>query len=209
MPKGKVITGYSKPYVALYNQSGQTVTYTGGMVLARGVSVSIQPTVANDNNFYADNVEAETAGGIFTGGEATITVDGLLATARKTIWGLPEEKPLADMEGVSLQTFGEKAAPPYMGFGCLIRYMSGGVTTYEPLVLTKIKFNMNNTEAATQEEDIDWQTEELTARIMRDDTADKNWKLIATEQATEEEAENVLKAMLGITAQPAQATQES
>lgn len=199
MAAGKVITGYSKPYVALYSNNAKTVSYTKGMVLARGVRVSIEPTVADDNSFYADNVEAETAGGIFTGGTATVTVDGLLEAARTMIWGLPEPKPAANLENVNVQAFGEKAAAPYLGLGFIIRYQSGGVITYEPIVLPKVKFNAGSTSAETQGESIDWQTEELTARIMRDDTADKNWKLIADEQDTEEEAENVLKAMLGIT----------
>lgn len=41
MANGKVITGYSKPYVALYNNNGGTITYTSGMPLARGVDVSL------------------------------------------------------------------------------------------------------------------------------------------------------------------------
>ena len=75
---GKVITGFSSPYVAKYSASGGTVTYSDGMRLARGVSVSINPEVGDANPFYADNVEAETVPGTFTGGTATLTVDGLL-----------------------------------------------------------------------------------------------------------------------------------
>ena len=36
---GRVITGFSQPYVALYSESGGTVTYASGQILARGVSV--------------------------------------------------------------------------------------------------------------------------------------------------------------------------
>ena len=72
---GKVITGYSKPYVAKYSATGGTVTYSEGMPLARGVSVSISPEVGDANPFYADNVEAETVPGVFTGGTADLVVD--------------------------------------------------------------------------------------------------------------------------------------
>ena len=41
MAAGRVCTGYSKPYVAVYSESSGTVTYTGGMRLGRGVSVSL------------------------------------------------------------------------------------------------------------------------------------------------------------------------
>ena len=47
---GRVITGFSKPYIANYAASGTTVTYSGGMVLARGVSVSLAPESADDNS---------------------------------------------------------------------------------------------------------------------------------------------------------------
>ena len=44
---GRVVTGFSKPYVAKYNVSGSTVTYSDGMKLARGVDVSIEPEVGD------------------------------------------------------------------------------------------------------------------------------------------------------------------
>ena len=39
MANGRIITGFSKPYVAKYAESSGTVTYSDGMVLARGVEV--------------------------------------------------------------------------------------------------------------------------------------------------------------------------
>ena len=82
---GRVCTGFSKPYVALYTASGGAVTYSSGQLLARGVSVSASADQADDNNFYADNVIAETESGVFTSGELTLTVDGLLQAAEKLI----------------------------------------------------------------------------------------------------------------------------
>lgn len=78
MAAGKVITGFSKPYVAVYSASGGTVTYSKGRELARGVGVSTDYEVGDSNPFYANNVEAENVPGVFTGGTATLTVDGLL-----------------------------------------------------------------------------------------------------------------------------------
>lgn len=86
---GKVCTGFSKPYVALYSHDGTTITYTSGRVLARGVDVSIEPETSDDNAFYADNVQAENDAGTFTGGTLNLTVDGLLQEAEKLIMGLP------------------------------------------------------------------------------------------------------------------------
>lgn len=187
---GRVITGFSKPYVALYSESGGTITYSSQSVLARGVSVSLSIDSADDNNFYADNVIAESATGMFGGGEVTLTVDGLLTAAEKLILGLPT----ADGDGWT--AYGDAMSIPYVGIGFIVRYMSDGVTTYVPVILTKCKFKTPNLEANTQEDEIDWQTQELTATIMRDDSSDHNWKYVGAGQATEAAAETMITTKL-------------
>lgn len=189
---GRVITGFSKPYIATYSNNGSTVTYSDGMVLARGVSVSLAPESSDDNNFYADNVTAESAGGIFTGGTATLTVDGLNPTARNLAMGLPT----AGSDGWT--SVGDNAEPPYLGVGYIVRYMSGGETIYVPTVLAKTKMSIPGEDAATQEDQINWQTTPLTFNIMRDDTANHNWKFIGADCTTEAAAETALRTKLGI-----------
>ena len=44
----------------MYSNEGQVVTYTNPKALGRGVSVELEIDTADDNNFYADNVLAET-----------------------------------------------------------------------------------------------------------------------------------------------------
>lgn len=192
MPNGKVCTGFSKPYVALYNANAGVVTYSGAKPLARGVSVEISPDASNDNKFYADNVEAESASGVFTGGTVTVTVDGLFISAEKMIMGLP------DAEADGFTPYGDNQKAPDMGFGYIARYMSGGVTTFVPTVLAKVKFNQPSSTANTQEEEIDWQTQELKAAIMRGEDANHNWKYVGAEYSTEDEAEAALKTKLGL-----------
>ena len=195
---GKVCTGFSMPYVAKYSNVGSVVTYSGVMQLARGVSVSLSLDTTDDNVFHADNVSAETAAAIFTGGTATLTVDGLLAEAEKFILGLPETtKVPAGGAQVDVSHYGDGMEIPYVGIGFVVRYQSGGVVTYAPVVLTKARFQQPGLDAATQEESIDWQTQELTANLMRDDTSNHDWKLVGADQATEDAAVEVLKAILG------------
>ena len=195
---GKVCTGFSMPYVAKYSNVGNVVTYSGVMQLARGVSVSLSLNTTDDNVFHADNVSAEAAAAIFTGGTATLTVDGLLAEAEKFILGLPETtKVPAGGAQVDVSHYGDGMEIPYVGIGFVVRYQSGGVVTYAPVVLAKARFQQPGLDAATQEESIDWQTQELTATLMRDDTASHDWKLVGADQATEEAAVEVLKAILG------------
>ena len=195
---GKVCTGFSMPYVAKYSNVGNVVTYSGVMQLARGVSVSLSLDTTDDNVFHADNVSAETAAAIFTGGTATLTVDGLLAAAEKFILGLPETtKVMSGGEQVDVSHYGDGMEIPYVGIGFVVRYQSAGVVTYAPVVLAKARFQQPGLDAATQEKSIDWQTQELTATLMRDDTASHDWKLVGADQPTEAAAEAVLKAILG------------
>jgi len=196
-----VTTGFSMPYVAKYANTGTTVTYTSGMDLARGVSLSLEIDTADDNNFYANNVLAEVETAQFTSGSATVTVDGLSNEAATLIFGLPAPTSIevgATETTVQMQGYGEALNPPYVGFGCVRRTQMEGKVEYWPLILPKIKFGLPSDEMATQEDQIDWQTQELTATIQRDDTTAKNWKVISAEGlATEAEAYAAVKAFLG------------
>lgn len=188
---GRVATGFSKPYVARYENNAGEVSYTGAMKLARGVEVTLSPESSDDNTFYADNQAAENAGGVFTGGEVSLTVDGLFLTAKRFIFGLPQP----DNDGWT--PVGDSANAPYAGIGYITRYMSNGQTMYVPTVLCKTKFGLPEETAATQEEEIDWQTQELTATLMRDDSSNHNWKFEGAYFETEAEAEAALVAKLG------------
>lgn len=192
MAAGRVRTGFSLPYVATYSATGGTVTYSSGQKLARGVNVSITPESGDDNNFYADNVLAESANTTFTGGEITLTVDGLLEAAEKLIMGLPTSSG-------GWMTYNDDQAVPYVGIGFIARYQSDSDVTYVPFVLAKCMFNQINTSAATQEESIEFQTQELTAKIFRGDDAKHAWKYVGDEEDTEAAAEAALKTKLGIT----------
>lgn len=193
MAAGRVMTGFSLPYVALYTASGGTVTYSQGQRLARGVQVSIEAEAEDDNIFYADNISAESAPGIFTSGTATFTVDGLKLDAERLIMGIPA----ADTEGFI--HYGENLTIPYVGVGFICRYMEDGVTSYVPYILTKCRFVTPGVDAQTATETIEWQTQEITATLLRDDTSNHDWKLVGTAQTTEALAEAKIKAVFNIT----------
>lgn len=199
MANGKVITGYSKPYVALYNANEGSPTYSGGMPLARGVDVSVEAETGDAVNFYADNVMAESVGGVFTGATITMTVDGLKDAARKLIMGLPNaESMTVGSESVQVYKYDDRQQIPNVGIGFIIRYMEQGVTTYQPVVFTKASFSVDGIEAATQEEEIEFQTTELEAALMRDDSANHVWRIVAADQTTETAAENIIKGILNV-----------
>jgi len=191
---GRVATGFSKPYVARYSASGTTITYSDAQLLARGVNVELSPESADDNNFYADNQLAESASGTFTGGTVTLEVDGLFTATERFIFGLPS----AAADGWT--HVGDNAEVPNVAIGFITRYQSEGVVTYVPMILTKSKFNLPQNSFATQEDVIDWQTTSLTAVLMRDDSANHDWKLIGADFPNEAAAEAALQAKLNYSA---------
>lgn len=190
---GKVCVGFSKPYVAVYSNSGTTITYSDGRVLARGVDVSIEPETSDDNKFYADNTEAETDAGTFSGGTLSLTVDGLHQEAESLIMGLPA----ADQSGWI--SYGDSQTVPFVGVGYIAKYMSGGEITYVPTVIPKVVFNQISSAHATSEDSLNFQTQALTAQIKRADDADRSWKYLGEPQTTEALAEAAIKTKFGIT----------
>lgn len=197
MANGKVITGYSMPFVALYAAANGVVTYSGGIPLARGVDVSLSVEGGSDNDFYADNVKAESDNQTFSSGTLSLTVDGLKEAARKLISGVKTTRKEGTGDtAVSFDVYDDKQEMPYVGVGFVVRYMEDGVTTYAPIIIKKVKFSPEGLDAATQEENIDWQTTKLEASIMRDDTANHEWKMIGDDQTTEEAAVAAYKLVL-------------
>lgn len=198
MANGRVCTGFSMPWVALYANNNGAISYSGGMPLARGVSVALSVEASSDNNFYADNVLAETDAQGFSSGTVTLTVDGLKDAARKLIMGITATKSVtvATDTTVVFEQYDDTQSIPYLGIGFIARYMEEGVTTYVPVILNKCKFNPEGLDAETQGESIDFQTTELEAAIMRDDSSAHAWKLIGAAQTTEDAAYNAIKAVL-------------
>ncbi len=203
---GRVCTGFSYPCVALYACAGDTVTYSNGMDLARGVSVQISPETSDNNDFYANNEVAETDSGVFVRGTATLEVDGMKGSASRMVYGLPDPEDVQIGESkVKVTKYSAEANPPYVGIGVVVRYRSRGVTTYVPTILRKAKFQIGETSAQTQDsENINWQTSTETATLLRDDTSKHEWKWEVEEQTSEEAAYDILKKLLSFPAEAAE-----
>lgn len=202
MANGRVITGFSNPMVADYSASGTTVTYSDVMPLARGVSVQFSLDEASDEVFEADNTDAESAGGKFGGGTVDFGLDTPLKAAAKKIEGTPAQSTVTvGTSTVNVTDYGDAQEPPYVGAGFIVRYMEDGVETWEPTILTKVKFQNVATNAQTSGgSNKNFQSETRTAQIFRDDTAAHNWKRVADAQTSEDAAKSVLIALLGGTA---------
>lgn len=188
MASGRVLTGFSKPYVGLYNT--EDASYSDVQVLARGVSVSVELNDTDDTVFYADNVEAERIRANIQSGTVTLTVDGLMPAAEALILGLPS----AGSDGI--YHYGDGMNIPYVGIGYIERYLSDGVTSYQAVVLNKCKFAVPSENATTQSENVDFQTQELTATFMRSDNDNHDWKMRSKVCTTEALAIAELNTMM-------------
>lgn len=196
MANGKVITGYSKPFVAAYSAAGTTVTYSGGIPLARGVDVNMTVN-SSDVKFFADNSLAEGSVGMFTDGSVSLTVDGLKSTARKLISGQSETETYGTTGNTQdFDAYGKATTAPYVGLGFVVRCQSAGAVSYDAVVLPKIQFSQASLEAATQEENVAFQTQKLEATVYIDDTSAGNWKLLAEGFETEAAAVTAYQKVL-------------
>lgn len=193
MAFGRVRVGFSLPYVAEYVNTNGTVTYTDGMRLARGVSVSMSPEYSDNTDFYADNSVQESEGGTFNGGTVTLTCDDPLPAAKAMIEGTAA----ADTDGWVGYGNAEK---PYVGLGWIVEYVSGGVHTWVPTVVRKARLASFGDEASTREDTIEYQTIDMEFDMFRDDTTARDWKKVNEAGfSTEAAAEAALKTALGIT----------
>ena len=194
--------GLSKPYYAVYANASGTVSYSSGAVMGKATEANIEIETSEDNNLYADNAIAETDRQ-FTGGTLTLSTDDLSQEVSKAILGLTEQA-VGTIDGVTDEDvqeliYDDTQVTPYLGIGFIVKKVKNGVTAWRGIVLTKVMFSIPSDAATTQGESIEWQVPELTATIMRDDSATHMWKREAT-FTTEAQAEAYIKDRLDIAA---------
>lgn len=200
MNNGGVRIGFSEPYVAIYSHNGNDISYANGQKMARGVSANLTSSSNGSNKFYADNVEAESAAGKFTGGTLALTVDGLALEADKLMRGLPVATSLTvGSDTVQVYADNDDADTPYVGVGYIEKWQFEGVQSYRPVVIYKCKLATPDEGAQTETETTNWQTQNLTFDVVRSDKAKRDWRLRGEHQETEAAALAVIKQVLNIT----------
>ena len=195
-----VTTGFRNIYVAKYSNEDTTVSYTGFQKLARARGFSLDVGTSDDNQYFADDSLAETeSGASFSSGTLELTVDGLTGEEEALLFGIETSSSTVEVseEPVTEVRFGDNLNPPFMGVAGIKRYQLNGVVTYRPIVLPKVQFTLGPDEAETGEDTINWQDQTLNANIMRDDTAEHNWKRMPKDNfATLAEAIAYIEAIL-------------
>lgn len=195
MPK----VGLSRPYTALYHDNGAGgVTYSDGIRAGRAVEYSLEIKTGDSNDFYADNQLAESVAGTFSSGTLTVSVAELEQAIAKMWLGVKDSDVTVDGETVKELIYDDDAVAPLVGFGVIVKGIKNGVPYYRGVVLRKVRFSIPKDEAKTQEDKIDWQTDEIEGSMMRDDTEKHMWKREAT-FSSESKADAYICQMLGIT----------
>ena len=195
------VIGLSKPYYGIYSATGNAVSYANGAVMGKATEANVDIKTTEDNNLRADNGIAETDRS-FAGGTLTLSTDDLSQEVAKAILGLTETA-ITGIEGVTDTSvkelvYDDTQTTPYLGVGFIVKKKVGGAYKWRAVVLSKVMFSVPADAATTQGESIEWQVPELSATIMRDDSATHMWKREAT-FTTEAQAEAYIKARLNIT----------
>ena len=195
------IIGCSYLKYAKYSENQGVVSYSEGGTAAKLVSVDVSLDSSTDNDFYADNSVDETDR-VFAGGTITVQTNDLTDAVSKVLLGLQEASigtitGITD-SGVKEYYFDDRQVIPYLGIGMVIKHQRSGAAAWTGILLNKVQFAVPNDAAETQGQSISWQTVELTGSIMRDDSANRCWKQMAT-FTTEAQAVLWLNSKLSIT----------
>lgn len=193
--------GLSKPYIAVYSNTGTTVTYSEGTLVGKAVEIGIELEGGDTNILYADNGPAE-SDSQFAGGSLTLITDELDPEAMLIYLGLKTEE-ITDENITTPEAkwiiYDSDQSIPYVGFGAVLKKKIANQYKYVAVALLKIQFANPGTSAVTQGETIEWQTPELSATIMRSDNETAEWQRLTTPLNTEAEAEAAIKKLFNIT----------
>lgn len=193
--------GLSKPYFAKYDASTGTPVYSDGGLMGKYTELSISLNTSDDNILYADNGPDE-SDKQFSGGSASLTTNDLLAPVMAKVLGLTEEAISADDMTTATPKwllFDDDQVIPYLGVAGIIKKQINGITKWWAYILPKVQLSNPGLAATTQGDTITWQTQSLTATIMRSDEPKHRWFMLSNELDSESDAEKAIKAFLSIT----------
>jgi len=184
--------GLKYPVYAPATESGSTISYGTGAVLAKAISANIAIT-NNDVRLYADDAVAESDTS-FASGTITIGIDDLYDTAKVALLDYIEGDTVDALIGSKELSVGT-ASPAYVGFGFYGKVVRNKVPYWRAIWLKKVQFAEPSDELQTKGENIEFGTVELEGTIMM--AADGKWKEEAT-FSTEEGAKAWLDAKCGL-----------
>lgn len=174
MPK----VGASQFFVALYHEDEiGRISYTDGQRAARLASWSLTLNSSDSNSDYLDNVEAETAGGEFSGGSLDVEIGEFTQEADRLILGAKRGTLMVNGEKVEGVLYNDNLTRPFLGAAFIEKRIIKGVTSWRPIVLLKTRFNIPDEQVETQGETISWQHDTIKASVLRAAGTEGNWRI--------------------------------
>lgn len=181
--------GLSQPYYAKYTNNNGTVSYSGLAKLGKATTVNVTLDNKDPQKLYADNGVAESLW-LFSSGTVALGIDELSLAVAADILGLTA--PGTD-GGI---TFTADAVAPYVGLGFIVKKVYQSTVKWRVVVFYKAQFKPVDFQINTQGETVEFQTPEIEATIMRDDTSTGKWQMWH-DYASEASALAALQTALG------------
>lgn len=188
---GKI--GLKYPVYAVATETTSAIGYSGGAVLAKGITANIA-IETNDVKLYADDAVAESDHS-FSSGTVSFTVDDLTNTAQVALLGYTEGSTIDATLGTKELIASGTDSPAYVGFGFYGKKIVSGVSKWRAIWLKKVQFSEPADEMQTKGETVEFGTTTLEGTIMV--AADGKWKEEGTFD-TEAEAVSYLNTKSGI-----------
>ena len=183
--------GLSQPYYAKYSETSGVVTYSDVTKLGKATEVDLSLDNKDPEKLYADNGPAESLN-LFSGATVTLGIDELSLEVAADILGMTAPS------GTGGITFAADAVAPYVGLGFIVKKVYEGEVKYRVIVLYKCQFKPVDFSISTQGETVEFQTPELEAEVLKDDTATPKWQFWQ-DFNSESAALTALKTALGYT----------
>lgn len=155
------------PYA--YDEAKDEVTYGSGAVTARMSEYKLDVEVEEDNNCYLDNQIAETAPGRMKSATLTVNTGEFTTEMSKILLAAKEITETVGSKEVKGIAYDDDMRSPAVGSGLIEEHIFHGKYFYRAFLFPKTTYQIPAGAATTRGESIDWQTQELTATIMRSD----------------------------------------
>lgn len=161
--------GLSQPYYATYTNTAGSITYGTPAKLGKATTVDLALDNKDPEKLYADNGPAESLW-LFSGGTVTLGIDELSLDTAAKILGLTAPSTTGGI------TFGADSVAPYVGLGFIVKKVHEGTISWRAIALFKCQFKPVDFSINTQGETVEFQTPELEAAVLRDDSANPKWQ---------------------------------
>jgi len=164
--------GLKYPVVALATETGSSISYSAGALMAKAILANIKINQSNVK-LYADDMLAELDQS-FINGTISFGADDLTDAIKVLLLGYTEGAEVDAVIGSKELSAGGSTVAPFVGFGFYAKRIKSGVNSWRAIWLKKVMFTEPADEAKTKGESVEFQTPTLEGTIML--AADGKWK---------------------------------